>query len=92
MLMSIRPSSPDQQQRRCPRLGHLVEFEYCRISSDGAPCFKVLDCWWEQFDVVAYFKARLSEEAFSKLQTASPPNKVASLVDLIRQARARIQD
>lgn len=85
-------SSPDRLHRRCPRLGHWVAFEYCRIGPDGEPCFKVLDCWWEQFDVVTYFKACLSEEAFSKLQTAKAPNKVASLVDLIQQARERMKD
>jgi hypothetical protein len=58
--------------------------------ADRQPCLKVLDCWWERFDVVAYMQARLSPGAFEALATRRPPpNKVASLVDLIQKARER---
>lgn len=80
----------DQIERRCPRLGSEVSFHFCRTSEDGRPCFKVLDCWWESFDVAAYFKARLSPEAFDRLSHPAAPNKVASLVDIIRQAQERV--
>ncbi|WP_419659953.1 hypothetical protein Dvar_02900 [Desulfosarcina variabilis str. Montpellier] len=82
---------PERLERRCPRLGGDVSFAYCcTCEADKRPCFKVLDCWWERFDVVAYMKARLSPEAFEKLSARRPPpNKVASLVDLIRQAQER---
>jgi hypothetical protein len=80
----------DDMERRCPRLGSLVTFGYCRACEAGQqPCFKVLDCWWEQFDVVDYFRGRLSPEAFERLASPPPPNKVASLVALIRQAQER---
>jgi hypothetical protein len=79
-------------QRRCPRLGGPVAFDYCRRADDGrAPCFKVFDCWWERFDVVDYFRQHLSQTEFSSLQNSPPPNKAASLVELIRQARQRIK-
>lgn len=82
---------PQHLERRCPRLGGEVSFAYCcRCEADRRPCFKVLDCWWERFDVVAHMKARLSPEAFEALMARrSPPDKVASLVDLIRQAQQR---
>jgi hypothetical protein len=82
---------PEHLERRCPRLGGDVSFAYCRTCGEGkGPCFKVLDCWWERFDVVAHMKACLSPEAFAALATRRPPpNKVASLVDLIRQAQER---
>ncbi|MDA8140700.1 MAG: hypothetical protein M0036_18800 [Desulfobacteraceae bacterium] len=80
----------EEMQRRCPRLGSRVNFEYCRAyGQEQQPCFKVLDCWWEVFDVVAYFRQCLSPEAFERICQAKPPDKVASLVDLIRQARER---
>ena len=83
-------TSYDDMQRRCPRLGGPVSFGYCRMDGeDQRPCFKVLDCWWERFDVVSYFRHRLPQEAFEKLKCPSAPNKVASLVDLIQQARNR---
>jgi hypothetical protein len=82
---------PERLQRRCPRLGGDVPFAYCRTSGeDHSPCLKVMDCWWERFDVVAYLKTRLSVEAFDGLAARRPPtDKVASLVELIRRAQAR---
>ena len=77
-------------ERRCPRLGGQVAFSYCCMAADNRrPCFKVFDCWWERFDVVAYFKQRLSENEFAELIGTPPPDKTATLVDLIRQAQQR---
>lgn len=73
-------------ERRCPRLGSLVRFHYCRTSGKD-PCFKAFDCWWEQFDVAGYFRRNLSRDAFERLAAARPPEKVATLLDLIRQAQ-----
>jgi hypothetical protein len=78
-------------ERRCPRLGGPVTFDYCRLAAKNrAPCFKVFDCWWERFDVVEYFRQTLSPEAFNDLRNARPPEKAASLVDIIRQAQQRL--
>lgn len=82
----------DHRKRRCPRLGDLITFGYCRTCGEQQhPCFKVFDCWWEYFDVVTYFQERLSAEAFEALRTARPPEKIASLMDLIDQARKRCE-
>ncbi len=76
--------------RRCPRLGNPVPFEYCEICGDEQqPCFKVLDCWWEHFDVVQYLKDNLTEDQFNHLWQARPKPKVTSLIELIEQARKR---
>ena len=81
---------PDNLERRCPRLGGDVAFGYCRTCGENnGPCFKVFDCWWERFDVVAHMKGCLSPEAFGALSASRPQPKVASLVELIRQARER---
>ena len=81
----------DDLERRCPRLGGEVRFEYCRTSGpSNEPCFKAIDCWWERFDVVSYFQNHLDQETFTHLTNPSPPNKVASLLELIEQAKARI--
>lgn len=84
--------NPDTLERRCPRLGGEVAFGYCKACGDEkVPCFKVLDCWWERFDVVAHMKACLSPDAFDALATHHPPpDKMTSLLDLIRQAQARV--
>jgi hypothetical protein len=77
-------------ERRCPRLGGPVTFSYCRFAAENQnPCFKIFDCWWERFDVVDYLQQRLSKEVFNHLRNMQPPEKTATLVDLIRQARQR---
>ncbi len=84
---------PDGLERRCPRLGGEVNFGYCQTCGENRiPCFKIFDCWWERFDVVAYLKAHLSPKAFESLSKSTrPPDKVASLVDLIQQAQKRAE-
>ncbi len=80
----------DDLERRCPRLGGAVRFSYCRFcGEDRRPCWKILDCWWEYFDVVAHMKEELSGEAFQALVNARPRPKMTSLVELIQQARER---
>ena len=82
--------SVDQLERRCPRLGGPISFHYCRTCSDqGSVCWKILDCWWEYFDVVGYLQECLSPEAFKALATAKPKPKVLSLLELIEQAQKR---
>jgi hypothetical protein len=74
--------------RRCPRMGNPVPFHYCKICGDEQqPCFKILDCWWEHFDVVRYLKDNLPEEQFNRLMAVRPKPKIASLVELIEQAK-----
>lgn len=84
----------DERERRCPRLGGDVNFGYCRrCGEDKAPCFKILDCWWERFDVAGHLRAALPPDVFEKIAVRRPPpDKVTSLVDLIRQAQARAKD
>ncbi|MBU0988354.1 MAG: hypothetical protein KKH68_13985 [Proteobacteria bacterium] len=85
--------SKDHLEQRCPRLGGPVTFHYCRKSGDdGAACWKIFDCWWEFFDVVGYMHKCLPGEKFKALAEARPQPKIASLVELIAQARQRTAD
>jgi len=78
----------DSLEQRCPRLGGPVPFKYCRTTGEGGmPCFKILDCWWETFDVRTYLENCMSEAAFKTLTEAKPPDKIASILDLIEQAK-----
>ena len=85
----MKPDPYDDLERRCPRLGGPVRFHYCRTSGQGPPqCWKVIDCWWERFEVVTYLKAHMTPSEFDSLTSTKPKPKVATLVDLIRRARA----
>lgn len=86
-------TQPDLLTRRCPRLGGTVDFAYCRgQAQDGLPCFKVLDCWWETFDVVSFFRRSLSEADFQKIAAARPKPKITSILELVEEARKRLDE
>ena len=85
----------EDQERRCPRLGGVISYRYCMISgNDNLPCFKILDCWWETFDVENYLQQVMTEPAFNLfIQSArAPQNKVCSILEIANLARRRKSD
>jgi hypothetical protein len=90
MSEDTKQNNRDQIERRCPRLGGPVSFGYCRTCSDDhSVCWKILDCWWESFDVVTYLRNSLPEKQFNQLVHSNPRPKIVSLVELIEQAKKR---
>ena len=78
----------NNREIRCPRLGGPVPFAYCEgAGANGTPCFKVLDCWWQQFDVESYLRQRLGTEELRALLGRPPQPKVTSIIEAIQQAR-----
>ncbi|MCF8025030.1 MAG: hypothetical protein K9J79_11155 [Desulfobacteraceae bacterium] len=53
------------------------------------PCFKILDCWWEIFDVAAYLKENLPAGVYDKLITAQPKPRVATIVEIAEGTKKR---
>ena len=86
--LSTDPPS-DDFEIRCPRLGHQINFPYCRIENNGLPCFKTLDCWYNHFDIHGFLVNKLSEQDFKKIFVNKAKPKVNSLLDLIEQAKER---
>lgn len=76
--------------RRCPRLGGSVYFGYCEKCGEGQTCcFKILDCWWEIFDVGRYLEDTLGPEEFRRLESlreSGPKAKMASLMEIAQKA------
>jgi hypothetical protein len=56
------------------------------------PCFKVVDCWWETFDIVQYLQDHLSEDHLDRVMNARPKPKLTSLVEAVEQARQRMRE
>jgi hypothetical protein len=76
--------------RRCPRLGHDVDLKYCIINGEeDLPCWKVLDCWWEIFDIETHLKSILSEAEYNRLIQKKPRNKIYTILELIEEAKNR---
>lgn len=86
----------EDRERRCPRLGGtVISFGYCIISgNDRLPCLKILDCWWEEFDVQAYLKEQMTAPAYEKLIGAAQAqqNKISSIIEIAAMAKRRKSD
>lgn len=76
----------DERKTRCRILGHEVTFEYCRKVKEGFPCWKVLDCWFEQFAVQEFVRKHYTPAQMEEF-LARPKPKIVSLVELIQQAQ-----
>ncbi len=72
-------------------LGHEVPFGYCRKGAVGQGCRKILDCWFQVFDVEKFLKEHYSEQEIQNL-TAPPRPKMTTLVEMIRQAQQTAED
>jgi hypothetical protein len=79
-------TSHDGRKRRCPMLGHDVQFSYCRAPGRRLPCRRVFDCWFETFDVEAFIRGHFAEADIQQI-LAPPTDKVSTLLDLIEKAR-----
>ena len=71
---------------RCPRLGDVVSFDYCRKENQGSPCKKIVFCWDHRFDVTQYLRVHFDADVIEGL-SEPPRDKRRSLVDLIDRAR-----
>lgn len=82
------PVKPNKSvEIRCPRLGHQINFDYCKSENSGLPCFKTLDCWHHHFDVHTFLKQTMTPEEFNKVFVSQNKPKVLSLMELIEQAK-----
>jgi len=84
--MSDDITQHDQRRRRCPMLGHEVPFSYCRAPGRDLPCGKVLDCWFEAFDVRAFIDGHYTAAEIEQI-LAPRPDKTVTLLELIERAR-----
>ena len=87
-------NTEEARERRCPRLGGDVTFRYCLSCGEKRSiCFKILDCWWEYFDVAGLLRAPPGQ-APRKGIGSSPRNhfkgKVFSLLEAVDMAKKRL--
>ena len=88
--MSRIEQSEKQLTRRCPRLGGPVSFRSCRTCEpEKQACWKIIDCWWETFDVVRYLHETLPQDQLSRIVNPKPPSKMAGILRCAEKARRR---
>ena len=81
----------DDEDCYCRILGHRLSFSYCRSCQEGAPCFKILDCWFDKFDVRKFIEENYSAEEIERFLQPPKP-KVQTLMTLIQQAQKRMKE
>ena len=80
-----------QLVRRCPRLGGPVDFFYCMAcESHRHPCRKIIDCWWETFDVQRYLEDNLAPDVLAQINSGAPEPKINQLVKVLARAQKRL--
>jgi hypothetical protein len=77
----------DERARRCPRLGHHVPFRYCRTQEGGRLCLRILDCWWETFDVRGFLEAHGCTQELERIAAHEPADKLMSILELVERVR-----
>jgi len=76
----------DELLIRCPKLGALITFAYCRIEASGLPCTRALSCWRDRFPVESFFKEILSDKEWKNQFEAHAKPKLSSLLELVDSA------
>ena len=80
-----------QLVRRCPRLGGPVDFFYCKTCEPQRhPCRKIIDCWWETFDVQRYLQDHLAPEILEQLTRQETEPKISQLVKIMDRTQKRL--
>jgi len=82
---------PGGLERRCPKLGHQLTFAYCQRENDDAPCLRVVPCWEDRFAIESWLRATVPEHLLDDYFDPRPPNKAASLLDLIARAKKNLE-
>jgi len=76
----------DDKTAYCQTLGHYVPFKYCRSLNNELPCRKIKDCWFEKIDIEQYIKENYTELDQERI-FAPPPEKISTILDLIKKAQ-----
>ncbi|MBN2521015.1 MAG: hypothetical protein JXB17_10950 [Bacteroidales bacterium] len=76
----------DSKKIYCRKLGHFLEFSYCRTCNNQLPCSLIADCWHEYVPVDQYLKDNFTEQELERIFHPSKP-KMNTILDLIEKAK-----
>ena len=76
----------DQIETRCPRLGHQVNFGYCRQVDSGLPCSRAIDCFYLKLPAEHYFRLVLREETFQRIFLEPGPDRYQGFLQVLDRA------
>jgi len=80
----------DQESIYCRKLGHHLNFSYCRSERRGKPCRKIIDCWFEKIPIQDFLADFYSPEEIQEILKPPAP-KLNYILELIKQSSAKKQ-
>ncbi len=78
----------DEREIYCRKLGHCLQFSYCRRAQGQAPCRSILDCWTGKLPVRDYLLAHHRENIEAILTPPAP--KIASILEIAERIEMRL--
>lgn len=76
----------DEEMIRCPRVGGMINFRYCRLENSRLPCRWIVNCWRDRMDIEGFLKEHYTPEQLAQV-FAPPKSRIQRLVELVEQAR-----
>ena len=67
----------------------MIDLSYCISMNDGLPCRNSIDCWRERLDIVAFLKAKYSDEELNKAFGGLPKTKLDRIMEMIYKQKVR---
>ena len=75
----------DHKESYCRKLGHILQFKYCRSAQQGIPCAKIMDCWIGKLPVrqfiMSHYQGQM-EEIFRP-----PSAKISSILEIVDRVK-----
>ena len=74
----------------CKRLGHELNFKYCRTTDLNVLCRSIKDCWHHKIDIITFLNENYSKEDLTKLESQTPTPKMMSIFEIMKKAQERV--
>ncbi len=78
----------DKQEIYCRKLGHHLNFSYCRKENLGAPCSGIVSCWQQSIDVARYLGNHYPD-FIDNQENSVPKAKISSILDIVNQLKSQ---
>lgn len=81
----------DNEEIYCRKLGHHLNFKYCRQEQHPLPCPAVKRCWQYKIEIDDFLKESFSANEIAYLDEPHTP-KILSILDIVKKAQENTKD
>ncbi|MFH1195258.1 MAG: hypothetical protein V1720_06075 [bacterium] len=76
----------DGQEIYCRKLGHHLQFRYCRQEQQQLPCTSIRRCWQSRIPVEEFLDSSFSPHEVNYLDESHIP-KISTILDIVQKVR-----